>query len=230
MADKAVNAFTTQQVFPKYVTDETLKRARVEDANGNSAIRVSSNEVVPDLSEIKSRIGAKDEPKWDDSVDTNPGSVISILKSIDGKVNKLDAWQHLADGPGTVSLNNSTTFNILNMVGGVKPAGIDYLVLLLRLHGTYSAIWLPANAQTNMHFVLKQEELGKYTNSPNERAYSGIQFSFDVNTWVLSVQMGYYTYTKWDPDTGNITITSNSNDLSQMVFTFASVEGVFMNQ
>lgn len=230
MADKAVNTFTNQQVFPKYVTDETLKRARVEDANGDSAIRVSFNDVEPDLTEIESRIGAKNEPKWDDSVDTNPGSVISILKSIDSKVNKLDAWQHLADGPGVVTLSNSTTFNILNMVGGVKPAGLDYLVLIMRLHGAYTAIWLPANANDNEHFVLKQEELGKYTNLPSERAYTGIQFEFDVNTWVLSVQMGYYTYTNWDPNTGNITITSNDNDLSHMVFTFASVEGVFMNQ
>ena len=230
MSDITSNNYTSFQVFPKYVTDETLKRARTEDADGNPAIRVSFNDVEPDLTEIESRIGAKNEPKWDDSVDTNPGSVISILKSIDGKVNKLDAWQHLADGPGTVTLSNSTTFNILNMVGGVKPAGIDYLVLLLRLHGAYSAIWLPANAQTNMHFVLKQEELGKFTSSPNERSYSGIQFEFDVNTWVLSVKMGYYTYTNWDPNTGNITITSNDNDLSHMVFTFASVEGVFMNQ
>lgn len=82
MTDVSANAFTTNQVFPKYVTEETLKRARTEDGNGNTAIRVTFNDEEPDLTKIEQRIGAKDEAKWNDSVDTNEGSVISVLKSI----------------------------------------------------------------------------------------------------------------------------------------------------
>lgn len=101
MTDKVVNAFTTHQVFPKYVTDETLKRARTEDKDGNPAINIYNKELgdiidedsqgnkflrvdldssdVPDLTKIEQRIGAKDEAKWSG---TGDGSVISILKSI----------------------------------------------------------------------------------------------------------------------------------------------------
>ena len=45
MTDKVVNAFTTHQVFPKYVTDETLKRARTEDKDGNPAINIYNKEL-----------------------------------------------------------------------------------------------------------------------------------------------------------------------------------------
>lgn len=79
MTDITANSFTTHQVFPKYVTDETLKRARTDDGNGNTAIRVTFDDQEPDLTEIEQRIGAKDEAKWSG---TGDGSVISILKSI----------------------------------------------------------------------------------------------------------------------------------------------------
>lgn len=82
MTDITASAFTSSQVFPKYVTDETLKRARTDDGNGNTAIRVTFDDQEPDLTEIEQRIGAKNEAKWNDSVDTNEGSVISVLKSI----------------------------------------------------------------------------------------------------------------------------------------------------
>ena len=104
MTDKVANAYTNFQVFPKYVTDETLKRARTEDKDGNPAINIYNKELgdivsedsqgnkflrvdldssdVPDLTKIEQRIGAKNEAKWNDSVDTNEGSVISVLKSI----------------------------------------------------------------------------------------------------------------------------------------------------
>lgn len=226
MSDIAVNNYTPFQVFPKYVTDETLKRARTEDANGNPAVRVTFNDVEPDLTEIEQRIGAKTEAKWDDSVDTNPGSVISILKSIDNKVKP--CIRTIGSGPGTVTLSSSTTFDILTMIGGTKPANLKYLILMMRLHGNTSAIWVPAFASNNTHFVLQQEELGKFTNNPSEHILSGVQFTFDANTWVLSVNYGYYTHTYWDDNAGTISITSGSHhDLSQMTFTFYGVEGLF---
>lgn len=137
-------------------------------------------------------------------------------------------WKHLANGPGTVTLDNSTTFDVLSLIGGTKPANLKYLVLILRLDGAQSDIWIPAQAASNTHFVLKQEELGKLTNDPSERIYSGIQFKFDASTWVLSTKGCYYTHTYWHDNMGNIEITANSHhDISDLVFTFLSVEGVF---
>lgn len=77
MSDTAENLYTSNQVFPKYVTDSTLKRARVDTSDG-PAIRIKdSNEV--NLDEIESRMGAKSEAAWSGSGD---GSIISILKRI----------------------------------------------------------------------------------------------------------------------------------------------------
>lgn len=230
MTNIPVNSFSAGITYPKYVTDETLKRARTEDANGDPAVRVAFNDVEPDLSEIESRIGTKTEAKWDDSVDTNAGSVISILKSIDFKMKDLTYWKHLADGPGTVSLTNSTTFNLLNMIGGVKPANLKYLVLITRLHGGYTATWIYANAGSNTHFVVKQEELGKFTNDPSEHILSGIQFVVDKDTWVMSIKGCYYTHTYWDDVAGTISITNGSHhDITQFTFTFDGIEGVFFD-
>ena len=86
MSNITSNIFTSSQIFPKYVCDETLRRAAQVDSDGNTAIRVIADDEEPDLTEIKQRIGAKDEAKWDNSVDTNPGSIISILKAIENKI------------------------------------------------------------------------------------------------------------------------------------------------
>lgn len=137
-------------------------------------------------------------------------------------------WKHLANGPGTTTLTNSSTFDVLSMIGGTKPANLKYLVLMMRLDGANSAIWINAQGTSNTHFVLKQEELGKLTDDPSERIYSGIQFKFDASTWVLSTKGCYYTHTYWHDNYGNIEITANSHhNIGDLVFTFYGIEGVF---
>ena len=86
MSNIVSNNYTVSQVFPKYVVDGTLKKVVTTDENGNPALRVVCNDEEPDLTEIESRIGAKTEGEWNNSVDTNPGSIISILKNIDSKL------------------------------------------------------------------------------------------------------------------------------------------------
>ena len=86
MSNIVSNNYTGFQVFPKYVIDETLKQASYVNDNGDLTIRTSFVSSAPDLSEIESRIGAKTEGKWNNTVDTNPGSIISILKNIDNKL------------------------------------------------------------------------------------------------------------------------------------------------
>lgn len=86
MSNIVSNNFTGFQVYPKYVVDETLQKVVTSNENGDPALRVVCNDVEPDLSEIESRIGEKTEGEWDNSVDTNPGSIISILKNIDSKL------------------------------------------------------------------------------------------------------------------------------------------------
>lgn len=86
MTNIPVNSFSAGTTYPKYVTDETLRQVVTTDEDGNPALRVVCDDVEPDLSEIEERIGEKTEEEWDDSVDTNPGSVISILKNINTKL------------------------------------------------------------------------------------------------------------------------------------------------
>ena len=86
MTNIPVNSFSAGTTYPKYVTDETLRQVVTTDEDGNPALRVVCDDVEPDLSEIEERIGEKTEEEWDNSVDTNPGSVISILKNIDTKL------------------------------------------------------------------------------------------------------------------------------------------------
>lgn len=86
MSNIVSNNYTPFQVFPKYVVDETLQKVVTSNENGDPALRVVCNDVEPDLTEIESRIGAKTEGQWNNAVDTNPGSIISILKNIDNKL------------------------------------------------------------------------------------------------------------------------------------------------
>lgn len=94
MTDLNQNTFSSFNVFPKYVTDDTLKRARV-DNNGLTSIRVSSaSEPTPtDLSTLESNTG--DIKTADQAISTAVGTstdtssdstVIGLLKSIASKL------------------------------------------------------------------------------------------------------------------------------------------------
>lgn len=75
--DVTSNAFTPFTNFPKYVTDETLKRARVDTEDG-SAIRVTSTNTV-DLTPVTNSLGATQDTSSDPTV-------IGLLKSISSKL------------------------------------------------------------------------------------------------------------------------------------------------
>lgn len=94
MTDFANNTFSSFNTLPKYVVEETLKRARVEGDTGTS-IRVTATNPEPtpaDLSTLESttgdiktfsqaindKVGFKTDAAWDGET-TNP-SIISVLK------------------------------------------------------------------------------------------------------------------------------------------------------
>ena len=71
MSGETANVFTNTNVLPKYVVDETLKRARTEDG---SAIRVTATNST-DLSPVTDALGTTED------ADTDP-TVIGLLKNI----------------------------------------------------------------------------------------------------------------------------------------------------
>lgn len=72
MSDPAVNVFTGSNTLPKYVVEETLKRARTEDG---TAIRVTSTSTSTDLAPITSALGTQQDP-------AETPTVIGLLKNL----------------------------------------------------------------------------------------------------------------------------------------------------
>lgn len=75
MSGETSNIFTNTNTLPKYVVDETLKRARTEDG---SAIRVTSTNST-DLSPVTDTLGTTEDQSTDNTV-------IGLLKSIASKL------------------------------------------------------------------------------------------------------------------------------------------------
>lgn len=72
MSGQTANIFTNTNTLPKYVVDETLKRARTEDG---SAIRVAVTSDVTDLAPITSALGTQQDP-------AETPTVIGLLKNL----------------------------------------------------------------------------------------------------------------------------------------------------
>ena len=81
MSDIPNNIFTKSQVFPKYVSDETLKRARVEESDG-TAIRISGtfSGSSTDLTDTNGKID--DVKTAVNTVNTSVGTTNSKLTDI----------------------------------------------------------------------------------------------------------------------------------------------------
>lgn len=110
MTDLNNNAFSAFNVFPKYVTDDTLKRARV-DNNGTTSIRVSNTtEPTPaDLSTLES----------------NTGDIKTYSQAINDKVGfKTDAaWDGETSNPSIISLLKKTSNNSVDLSSVTTPLG-----------------------------------------------------------------------------------------------------------
>lgn len=79
MSGEATNIFTQGNVLPKYVSDETLKRARVDTEDG-VAIRVAGGSGGgTDLSPVTDTLGTTEDQSTDNTV-------IGLLKSIASKL------------------------------------------------------------------------------------------------------------------------------------------------
>lgn len=72
MSDQAVNVFTASNTLPKYVVEETLKRARTEDG---TAVRVAISSAATDLAPITSALGTQQDP-------AETPTVIGLLKNL----------------------------------------------------------------------------------------------------------------------------------------------------
>lgn len=72
MSGETANIFTNTNTLPKYVVDETLKRARTEDG---SAIRVAVSSSATDLAPITSALGTQQDP-------AETPTVIGLLKNL----------------------------------------------------------------------------------------------------------------------------------------------------
>lgn len=77
MSGQAANIFSQGNVLPKYVSEDTLKRARVTTENG-IAIRVAGGNVA-DLSPVTDSLGTTSDASSDPTV-------IGLLKSISSKL------------------------------------------------------------------------------------------------------------------------------------------------
>lgn len=75
MSGETANIFTNTNTLPKYVVDETLKRARTEDG---SAIRVAVTSDATDLSPITNALGTQQDP-------AETPTVIGLLKNLVAK-------------------------------------------------------------------------------------------------------------------------------------------------
>lgn len=139
MSGEAINQFSGYQVFPKYVAEETLKRARTTDDNGQTSIRVTATNPEPtpvDLSTLESntgdiktysqaindKVGFKTDVAWDGET-TNP-SMISLLKKTAS--NTVDLSE-VTTSLGTTSdvATDSTVIGLLKRVDADLPAATD---------------------------------------------------------------------------------------------------------
>lgn len=77
MSGQATNIFSQGNVLPKYVSEETLKRARVTTANG-IAVRVAGGNTT-DLTPVTDTLGTTSDTSTDPTV-------IGLLKSISSKL------------------------------------------------------------------------------------------------------------------------------------------------
>lgn len=126
MSGTPINDFSSFQVFPKYVSDETLKRARVETEGGTS-IRVTATNPEPtpaDLSTLESttadiktasqaisdKVGFRNEAAWDGEAAS--ASVIQIEKKTSGDTASIKT----AVGSTTDADTDSTAIGLLKKI------------------------------------------------------------------------------------------------------------------
>ena len=125
MTDLNNNSFSAFNVFPKYVTDDTLKRARI-DNNGTTSIRVSNTtEPTPvDLSTLESntgdiktfsqaindKVGFKTDAAWDG--EATSASVIQIEKKTSGDTASIKT----AVGSSSDTSSDSTVIGLLKSI------------------------------------------------------------------------------------------------------------------
>lgn len=117
MSGETANIFTNTNTLPKYVVDETLKRARTEDG---SAIRVAVASSATDLAPITSALGTQQDP-------AETPTVIGLLKNL------------IANGGGGGGGGESTTLQVPRIqiydqlsLGGYDP-GWGYLQITFTL-------------------------------------------------------------------------------------------------
>ena len=195
MSNITSNIFTSSQIFPKYVCDETLRRAAQVDNDGNTAIRVIANDEEPDLTEIKQRIGAKDETKWDNSVDTNPGSVISILKAIENKMTPIIVPPETRVLSKVVNEGNGdevpfSSFQSIDLLNPTLSMTANSYVLYIAPTGNFYelAIYIRASGSETLDLTTIPQYSdpadGKYYHIANE-IYQGFEFQF-TNSGILN--------------------------------------------
>ena len=106
MSDITSNIFTSSQVFPKYVSDETLKRARVEESDG-TAIRISGtfSGSSTDLTDTNGKI---DDVKTSvDTVNTSVGTVNTSVGTVNTTLGTTNS--KLTDINANILSNNTLT-------------------------------------------------------------------------------------------------------------------------
>ena len=107
MSGQATNIFTQGNILPKYVSEETLKRARVDTEDG-PAIRVETSNST-DLSPVTDALGTTEDQSTDNTV-------IGLLKNI-SDTNSTDL-SPVTDTLGTTS-DQSTDSTVIGLLKSI---------------------------------------------------------------------------------------------------------------
>ena len=111
MSGAAINQFSGYQVFPKYVAEDTLKRARIDGDSGTS-IRVTATNPEPTPVDLS-------------TLETNTGDIKTYSQAINDKVGfKTDAaWDGETTNPSMISLLKKTASNSVDLSSVTTPLG-----------------------------------------------------------------------------------------------------------
>lgn len=208
MSGESHNLFTQSQTFPKYVSDETLKRARVDTADGPS-IRVAGT-FSGSSTDLTSTNGKIDDVKTAvDTVNTSVGSVNTTLGTTNSK---------LTDINSNILTNNTLTGETNTRIGNKADSAWNGISTEASVISILKKI--DASAQTSTDLTTtngKIDDVKTAVNTVNSSVGSVdstlVTMSIPIETTATSTQassttLGSKSDAAWDGITANPSVIS----------------------